>query len=202
MTLVATNLGVGPIGLAFDGSRIWTANNGNGGAGSVSIVTPGATIPWTVTTVTAGFVKPFGAVFDGDNVWITDSVAGTLLKLDAAGAVLQTVTVGPNPTLPVFDGSNLWVPVNAATFPVVRASTGAVIGNPPNSSLAPPLAAAFDGQRIMITGTNGMVGLWKAADLTSLGVFSTGVGTLAYGVASDGVNFWVALNGVGRLARF
>jgi hypothetical protein len=47
-----------------------------------------------------------------------------------------------------------------------------------------------------------MVGLWKAADLTSVGFFSTGGGSLAYGVASDGVNFWVALNAVGKLARF
>ncbi|HKF44235.1 MAG TPA: hypothetical protein VKG01_14125, partial [Thermoanaerobaculia bacterium] len=44
---VASNLGGAPLGIAFDGSRIWTANND---PGSVSIVTPGATVPWTVTT--------------------------------------------------------------------------------------------------------------------------------------------------------
>ena len=49
-TIVATNLGDGADGIAFDGSRIWTANQG----ASVSIVTPGSTIPWTVTTVTIG----------------------------------------------------------------------------------------------------------------------------------------------------
>ncbi|HKA36323.1 MAG TPA: S-layer homology domain-containing protein, partial [Thermoanaerobaculia bacterium] len=55
--------GDGTTGLAFDGSRIWTANT----SGSVSIVTPGATIPWTVTTVTTGLTADRGIVFDGAN---------------------------------------------------------------------------------------------------------------------------------------
>jgi hypothetical protein len=55
-TVVASNLGAFPNGLAFDGARFWSANQT-----SVSIATPGATIPWTVTTVAAGFTGPFGA---------------------------------------------------------------------------------------------------------------------------------------------
>src|SRR6185295_17209390 len=55
VTTVATNLGDIPVGIAFDGSRFWTANFGS--PGSVSIVTPGAAIPWTVTTVTTGFTN-------------------------------------------------------------------------------------------------------------------------------------------------
>src|SRR5262249_17350379 len=87
VTAVTTNLGASPDGIAFDGLRIWTAN----GSGSVSIVTPGAAIPWTVTTVTSGFFNPTGALYDGANVWITDSSAGRLQKLDASGAILQSV---------------------------------------------------------------------------------------------------------------
>jgi len=41
----------------------------------VSIVTPGSTIPWTVTTVTAGFAQPQGILFDGSNIWLTDKLA-------------------------------------------------------------------------------------------------------------------------------
>jgi len=63
VTTVASNLGGFSIGLAFDGARIWTANSG-----SLSIVTPGSSIPWTVTTV-AGFGTRYGAIFDGANVW-------------------------------------------------------------------------------------------------------------------------------------
>ena len=49
VTTVASNLGAFPLGIAFDGARFFIANNGS--PGSVSIVTPGASIPWTVTTV-------------------------------------------------------------------------------------------------------------------------------------------------------
>ena len=65
MTAVATNLGDDPRGLAFDGARIWTSNNP-----SVSIVTPGASLPWTVTTLSAGFSSLKGALYDGANVWV------------------------------------------------------------------------------------------------------------------------------------
>src|SRR5262249_50872759 len=129
VTTVASNLGPSPFGIAFDGSRIWTADsNQTPGPGSVSIVTPGASIPWTVTTVTTGFGRPYGAIFDGASVWVTDYSAGTLLKLDAAGAILQTVTVGANPYYPVYDGANIWVPGAASnSVTVVRASNGAIL---------------------------------------------------------------------------
>ena len=48
VTTVATNIGHPATSAAFDGSRIWTGN-----LGSVSIVTPGSTLPWSVSTVTA-----------------------------------------------------------------------------------------------------------------------------------------------------
>src|SRR5262249_3055704 len=64
VTTVASNLGNVPTGIAFDGARVWTANQVSG---SVSIVTPGATIPWAVTTVTTGFSAPLGALYDGAN---------------------------------------------------------------------------------------------------------------------------------------
>src|SRR5262249_34193671 len=46
VTTVASSLGSSPLFAAFDGARIWTGGDG------VSIVTPGPTIPWTVTVVT------------------------------------------------------------------------------------------------------------------------------------------------------
>jgi hypothetical protein len=120
VTTVAT--GAGGFNAAFDGSRIWTLG------GSVSIVTPGATIPWTVTTVTTGFQIPAGGLYDGANIWVTDRLAHTLLKLDSSGAVLQTVTVGSQPEYPVFDGANIWVPnIDSNSVSVVRASSGAVL---------------------------------------------------------------------------
>ncbi len=199
VTTLASNLGNGPGSMTLDGSRIWTAN---GFGVSVSIVTPGATIPWTVTTVTTGFSNPTGILFDGANVWVTD--VGNLFKLDSSGAILQTVTVGPGAQFPVFDGVNIWVPGDGLnTLSVVRASTGAVLATLTGNGLNSPNGTAFDGQRVLVANTSGnSVSLWKAADLTSLGSFSTGAATQPFGACSDGVNFWITLNGPDQLARF
>ncbi len=199
VTTVASSLGSFPIGIAFDGSRIWTAN----GLGSVSIVTPGATIPWTVTTVTTGFNTPWGILYDSANIWVTDEGANTLLKLDSSGTVLQTVTVGSSPRFPAFDGGNIWVPnANADSVSVIRASNGAVLQTLTGNGLNSPRAAAFDGQRVLVTSNGDRVSLWKAADLTSLGSFGTGSGTGPIGACSDGVNFWITLSNTGQVARF
>ncbi len=199
VTTVASTLGNGPLGIAFDGSRIWTVNN----PASVSIVTPGATIPWTVTTVTTGFNHPVGILYDGANIWVSDLVANTLLKVDSSGAVLQTVTVDSNPQLPVFDGANIWVPsFGPNSVSVVRSSSGAVLQTLTGNGLSSPRVAAFDGQRVLVTNLGDSISLWKAADLTPLGSFPTGAGTGPYGACSDGVNFWIALNAANKIARF
>jgi hypothetical protein len=201
VTTVATNLGGFPGGIAYDGSRIWTANGG----GSVSIVTPGASLPWTATTVTAGFTDPVGIFHDGANVWVTDDFAGKLLKLDASGAILQTVTLGtPSVAYPAFDGTNIWVPGESANkVSVVRSSTGTLLATLTGNGLNIPTSAAFDGQRILVTDSNGDgVSLWRAADLTPLGFFGTGASTSPSFACSDGVNFWITLVVQNQLARF
>jgi DNA-binding beta-propeller fold protein YncE len=200
VTTVASNLGNTPLGIAFDGSRIWTANQGS----SVSIVTPGAAIPWTVTTVTTGFNEPFGILYDSANVWVTDDSANTLLKLDSTGAVLQTVTVGAFPFFPAFDGGSIWVPnANSNSVSVVRASNGTVLQTLTGNGLNSPRAAAFDGQRVLVTNVlANSISLWKAADLTPLGTLSTGASTNPFGACSDGINFWITLNNTNQLARF
>jgi hypothetical protein len=200
VTTIATNLGNLAQAIAFDGGRLWTSNIG----ASISIVTPGATLPWTVTTVTSGFASPQGIIYDGSNMWVPDNSAGTLLKLDAAGSVLQTVTVGQSPGFPAFDGTNIWVPNNdTPSVAVVRASSGALLATLTGANLTGPWAAAFDGQRVLVTENASQgVWIWKAADLSPIGFFPLGVGTLPIHAASDGVNFWITLRGTNRLARF
>jgi hypothetical protein len=202
LTTVATNLGSNASGIAFDGARVWTVNDN-----SVSIVTPGATLPWTVTTVTTGFgLTMTGALFDGANVWVTDLSGGKLDKLDANGAILQTVTVQSSPGQPVFDGTNIWVPnVGSNSVSVVRASSGAILTTLFGNGLDGPLTAVFDGQRVLITNNNvsgSSVSLWKAADLTTLGTFSVGASKGPWGACSDGSSFWIVLHTPGQLARF
>ena len=197
VTTVADALGASPNALAFDGSRFWTSND----SGSVSIVTPGPALPWAVTTVSTGFSQVRGIAFDGASIWVTDTSAG-LLRLDGGGAIIQTVPV-TSPVGLVFDGANLWVPGNFSELTVVRASTGALLGTLSGNGLDGVQGVAFDGERVLVTnGAGASVSLWKAADLTPLGSYSTGPGSSPAGACSDGVNFWIALGGTAELARF
>ncbi|HKA35602.1 MAG TPA: hypothetical protein VKH43_02220 [Thermoanaerobaculia bacterium] len=199
VTTVASSLGSFPGAITFDGGHFWTANQ----AGSVSIVTPAAAPPWDVTNVTSGFQAPAGILFDSANVWVTDAGAGSLVKLDSAGSILETVTVGSSPRHPAYDGANIWVPDELSdSVSVVRAATGALLRTLTGNALSHPLAAAFDGQRILVTSPSGdRVSLWKAADLTPIGSFSTGAASSPHGACSDGINFWITL-GSNQLARF
>ena len=204
VTTVTSSLGAFPNGIAFDGSRIWTSNS----SGTVSLVSLNPTV---VTTLT-GFNSPYGILYDGAHIWLTDASANTLLKLNADGSIAQTITVGSSPAYLVLDGTNLWVPnSNSNSVTVVRVKDAA--GNPLASAFVlatltgngmnTPLSAAFDGERILVTNLNGNgVSLWKAADLTPLGSFPTGNGTLPFGACSDGLNFWITLSEADKLARF
>lgn len=198
----APALGNGSLGIAFDGLQIWITNPGSS---SVSIVTPTGTMPWAVSTVTAGFTTPTGIIFDGSNIWVTDAGGspGHLLKLDSSGNILQTVNVGNTPQFPIFDGRNIWVPNSGDnSVSVVAAASGTVLATLTGNGLQGPFQAAFDSQRILVTSpSGGHVSLWKAADFTPLGSASTVAGT-PMGVCSDGVNFFIALNGVNKLGRF
>jgi hypothetical protein len=198
-------LGANPVGIAFDGSRIWTANPGTGpGMGSVSFITPSMFTTWGVNNVTTGFSQPLGALFDGSNIWVTDSIAGTLLKVDSMGAIVQTVNVGAHPEYPCFDGMNIWVPnAGGNSITVVRAATGSVLATLTGNGLNDPIQTAFDGQRILVTNFHGnSVSLWRAADLTPMGAFSTGASTLPGLACSDGTYFWITLFGANQLGRF
>jgi len=199
VTTLTSSLGNFPEGVTFDGARIWTANIGS--PGSVSIVSLN---PVSVNTVTTGFNQPFGILYDGSNIWVTDFGDNKLKKLDSSGNIIQSVTVGNGPDIPVFDGVNIWVPNNTDnTLTVVRASTGVVLATLSGNGLSLPFAAAFDGERILVTNTLGnSVSLWKAADLTPLGTVSTGLGSQPVGACSDGLSFWVTLSSTGQLARF
>jgi YVTN family beta-propeller protein len=199
-TVVASNLGNLPWGIAFDGTNIWTANLGS----SVSIITPQTTTPYPVTTVTTGFNNPYGILYDGTNIWLTDNGAGALLKLDSSGNILKTVPVGLSPTFPAFDGTNIWVPSHGDnSITVVQASTGnivATISQDASNLLSGPLAVSFDGERILVTNEgNGTVTVFKSADLSFIANVSTGASTHPFGACSDGINFWVS---AGNLLRF
>lgn len=196
-TVVADDLPTYPFVLAFDGARIWTANN----AGSVSIVTPCATTPWPVTTVTTRFQFPSGIAFDGRHIWIADSGPCILLKLDASGAILQTVNIGSRGGAPLpltFDGSHVLVANPLAGLNVVRASDGVAVALLDVAD-GSPSAAAFDGERILVLGQGNpsnrippTLSLLRSSDFSPLGV-SPLSDLYPVAAASDGLNFWITV---------
>jgi hypothetical protein len=204
VTTLISNLVEPPGAIAFDGSRIWTANTS-----SVSIVRLN---PTEVTTVSTGFVQLAGMLYDGSHIWVTDFDADTLLRLNPDGSIAQTINVGDSPRYPVFDGTNIWVPnfgSNSVTVVRVKDEQGRPLTTPfvlathTGNGLLQPNTAAFDGERILVTNLSGHnVSLWKASDLTPLGSFPTGANTSPFGACSDGLNFWIVLNGTDKLARF
>lgn len=138
-------------------------------------------------------------------MWVTETAGASsaLKKLDSSGNVIQTVTTGNDPWFPVFDGKNIWVPNNIShTLTVVRAATGEVLATLTGNGLTNPRAAAFDGERILVTNFPGTgLSVWKAADFTPIGSFSAGAAS--WGACSDGQSFWIALRGTAnQLARF
>ena len=184
--------------LTFDGSRFWMTDSG----GSLFIVTPGATVPWAVQTIAMPGMGPAQAIFDGANVWICDTPGVQILKMNADGSIALHVVFDEAPTTPTFDGANLWVPYGIGSIAVVRPSDGAIVSTLIGNGLSTPMAAAFDGQRVMVLNGNGnTVSLWNAASLQELGVFSTLPGGQPTGVCSDGINFWIAFQSQ-QLGRF
>jgi DNA-binding beta-propeller fold protein YncE len=195
----------GAISMAFDGSRIFVTNSG-GIAHDVylSIVTPAPTPPWPVQQIrNAGHSLAGSLVFDGINIWLANG-SGELLRLDANGAILQTVQISPNLVFPAFDGTNLWAPSSSASdVSVVQAATGTVVATLSGNGLNVPRTAAFDGERVIVTNYAGnSLSLWRAVDLTPVGSLSTGDSSVPFGACSDGINFWISLSGRNQLARF
>lgn len=196
---LAATVGNDAVGLAFDGARLWTTNAG----GSVSIVTVQTGTPFPVTTVTVGLSAPTGIVYDGRNVWVTENGQDQLLKLDANGAVVQTIATGDGPGFPVYDGANLWVPNEFdGNVTVVNPATGAIVATIPANVPGGPTAAAFDGERILLTDQDASVSVFRAADLSHVATVSLGAGSQPYGACSDGINFWVTLAAKNQVVRF
>ena len=203
-----------PTAVAFDGAKIWTANSTSCGVGlnSVSYATVGTTVPWNITNITTGFNRPYGILYDGSHIWVTDRGDHRLKKVNKAnGTVLQSIPVGTDPGHPVFDGMNIWVPnYGSDNITVVRVKDAA--GNALASCFvlktltAPfmlgPLTAAFDGERVVVACQTQGIFLFKAADLSFITGISTGPDTNPYGACSDGLNFFVTLNGTNQLVRF
>ena len=85
---------------------------------------------------------------------------------------------------------------------VVRASTGTVLATLTGNNIAFAISAAFDGERVLIASNTNALSLFKAADLTPLGVLLLTGDPQPWGACSDGRNFWIVFSNTNQLARF
>ena len=139
-TILACNLADGRL-------RRWPSTEAGSGSARlgalISIVTPTARLPWTVTTVSLrdAAVPVAPALRRQEHLdGRPDLAASALLKLDAAGADASNGDGRDDPVYPAtFDGTNIWVPnALAASVTVVRASSGAVLDDPDRKRARPP----------------------------------------------------------------
>ena len=65
-----------PVGIAFDGASIWTANSGDG-----TVTKLQASDGTVLGTFSSGGGAPTGVTFDGANIWVANGSSGTVSKL-------------------------------------------------------------------------------------------------------------------------
>ena len=91
----------GPVGIAFDGANIWTANRGSG-----TVTKLRASDGQLLGTFNAP-IEPYGIAFDGENIWVSGNYVNVLRASDGVSLGLfspNTDTVGV-----AFDGANVWI---------------------------------------------------------------------------------------------
>jgi hypothetical protein len=206
-TLVENNLGAYPTSITFDGLNLWTANEGTNVVPGSGSITRFDIVTQVETTFGAGFNHPVGIVFDGTHLWVVDRGDNALHRVNPAnGTILETLAMGlitPATAIPIFDGSNIWVPVNNGLNVVSTSTPARLLATLTGNGLGNTnLAAAFDGERIMVTTGSETVSLWKASSLTPLGNLNLGAGNNPNGVCSDGLHFWIVVPTDNVLLRF
>jgi sugar lactone lactonase YvrE len=204
LTLITDNTGPNPVGITFDGQRIWTANSLGGGSITRIVLSTGIE-----ATFTSGLITPADILWDGENLWVADQGADNVKRVDpTTGTVLEFVPAGNGPSKLLFDGTNLWVSNTLSdSITVIRAVgglRGTVLDTITGNGLDAPLGMAFDGERVLVTNNTslGSVSLFKATDLTPLGNLFTGVNSNPVAACSDGLNFWIVRQGLDDIARF
>src|ERR1041384_8044687 len=151
VSTLSSSLGNLPIGIAYDGQKIWTANGG----GSVSIIT---LKPPSVTNVSTGFTSLIGILYDGANIWVPNESSNTISVVRAIGALGATVLVTLNgnglndPSQAAFDGERILVTNQSGnSVSLWRASDLAPIGVFTTGTSTLPLGVCSDRVNFWIT---------------------------------------------------
>jgi len=175
-----------PVGVAFDGINMWTANYGSNTIDKIG--------PTGVVTTYSGLQpSPEAIAFDGVNMWITSlSVGGSgpgfVTKVAPDGTATIYSGTGTNPVGIAFDGVNMWTAnVVGQTLSKVAPDGSMTAYALPTSE---PYDLAFDGTNMWVTdyATGNIMVVTPDGGVTVYP--SPGVGT-PYAIVFDGIDMWV-----------
>jgi hypothetical protein len=186
-------VGLGPIGMVFDGDNIWAVNNTGNTVTKIDGRSGSAINSYVVGS------SPFAAAFDGTSIWVTNFLSSTVTKLKKSdGSFVNNYAVGTNPRGIAFDGTYIWT-ANFGSSSVTRllAKDGSAAGTFSTGAGTTPYGIAFDGQKIWVTNSAGSnVVLLDASTGALITPFDT-VATVAPAAAPrhvvfDGKYIWVS----------
>lgn len=175
--------GANPMGVATDGTNVWTANSS---AGTVTKLT--AATGATVGTYTVG-TTPTGIVTNGGVTWVTNKGANTVSRITAStGVVTNTYTVGSQPTAILLIGTTAWIANSAgSSVSTIIPTTGTVTTY---TLPANPVAMVWDGANfVYVALANNTLAVCSTGGCSSPGSIALTATPTALGF--DGENIWV-----------
>ncbi len=115
--------GLGPMGIAFDGTNMWTANYSSS---SVTKVTPTG----GMTTYAGTGAGPKAIVFDHTNMWTANYGSNSVTEISPTGTMTTYPGTGIGPQGIAFDGTNIWT-ANVMSNSVTKIGMTSVVPNRP-----------------------------------------------------------------------
>lgn len=192
-----TSVGVAPLEMAYDGSKIWVTDYTSS---DITVVAGNGTLVKTINL--PANADPEGILFDGLYIWVANNGVGssysnTVSKYDPATMrLIANYQVGLSPDGIAFDGTYIWV-TNSYNNNVVKLNrqTGQILRTYPTGTF--PLSIIFDGVNVWIAnGADVSVGSYVTGTVTklrayggvNLGTFA--VGNTVRGLGYDGTAIW------------
>jgi YVTN family beta-propeller protein len=203
----ATEIGVAPIEMAYDGAKVWVTNYTSS---TLSIVDQQGVLVHTIFLPLAA--HPEGIFFDGKYIWVANNGVGqnSVSKFDPESMrLIASYPVGLAPDAFAFDGTSIWV-TNSYSDNVMKLDreTGEIIRTFPTGEY--PLSIVFDGKDMWIgngdvanpneppLATASLTEL-RVAGGVNLGTFASG--NAVRGLVYDGTSIWACNDGDNTVTR-
>ncbi|MGZ6143394.1 MAG: YncE family protein, partial [Myxococcales bacterium] len=174
-----------PVGLAFDGSNLWVANQSGPATVTKVRVSDGAVL------ASIGIAdNPRGILFDGANVWVSH-YGGTLTKIRASdGGIVGTYGIALMASSLAFDGASIWTVVPDG-ITRTDANDGTLLATipVPGATQSYPKTILFDGTALWVGTQTSTISKRRISDGAEIA--NVWVGAPAVSLAMVGDVLWV-----------